>query len=258
MKGMTELPLFYAPEIGITGQLPEPEAMHCGRVLRKQVGDQILITDGHGKVHVATIVSLKRQECMVSIDQTTIWSRNWNGPIVIAIAPTKNLDRMEWMVEKLVEIGIDGIVFLKTEHSERKTVKPERIERVMISAMKQSLKAVLPALEVDVPFIDFVKRPLTFNSGLIAHCVDDASLPLREIPASILPPGSGATILIGPEGDFSLKEIELAVNLGYHGITLGDSRLRAETAGIVACQWVHTLQQIEKQKDKTHNIINHL
>lgn len=222
--------LFYAPEIEKTWELPEEEAAHCLRVLRLSEGDELEVTDGKGKFFRVRIVSTAGKRCKVEATETKSIEKGWKGNLTIAIAPTKNMDRMEWLAEKATEIGWDKVTFLNCRFSERKVVKTDRIERIVVSAMKQSLKYHKPIVEEITDFKKFINAE---HSGkkFIAHCYDEQKHPLSES----LTPGEDATILIGPEGDFSKEEVESAIKVGFIPVTLGNSRLRTETAGLVAC-----------------------
>lgn len=222
--------LFYAPEIEKTWELPEEEAAHCLRVLRLSEGDELEVTDGKGKFFRVKIVSTAGKRCKVEATETKSMEKGWKGNLTIAIAPTKNMDRMEWLAEKATEIGWDKVTFLNCRFSERKVVKTDRIERIVVSAMKQSLKYHKPIVEEIIDFKKFIKAE---HSGkkFIAHCYDEQKHPLGES----LTPGEDAIILIGPEGDFSKEEVESAIKAGFIPVTLGNSRLRTETAGLVAC-----------------------
>ena len=182
------------------------------------------------KFFVVKIVSTAGKRCKVEAIETKNIEKGWNGNLTIAIAPTKNMDRMEWLAEKATEIGWDKVVFLNCRFSERKVVKTDRIERIVVSGMKQSLKFHKPEV---VEMTDFKKFIAAEHSGkkFIAHCYDEQKHPLSEC----LVPGEDATILIGPEGDFSKEEVESAIKAGFTPVTLGSSRLRTETAGLVAC-----------------------
>lgn len=222
--------LFYAPEIKNNWELPEDEAAHCLRVLRLGVGSKIEITDGKGCFYKAAISSIVGKHCYVEAEEIIEQSKGWQGHLHIAIAPTKNMDRIEWMVEKAVEIGLDELTFLSCRFSERKVIKTDRIERIVVSAMKQSLKSHKTVVNEMVDF----KRFIAANSSeekYIAHCYDSERLLLKDA----LTVGRNATILIGPEGDFSPEEVQTALSAGYRPISLGNSRLRTETAGLVAC-----------------------
>ena len=222
--------LFYAPDITNNWELPEEEAAHCLRVLRLGVGSELDITDGKGCFYKAVISSIAGKHCYVEAKETINRSKGWQGHLHIAIAPTKNMDRIEWMVEKAVEIGVDEITFLSCRFSERKVIKTDRVERIVVSAMKQSLK---PFKTVVNEMVDIKKFVAAESSGdkFIAHCYDSESL-LRKDTIAV---GNDATILIGPEGDFSPEEVQMALSGGYRPVSLGNSRLRTETAGLVAC-----------------------
>ena len=222
--------LFYAPDITDNWELPEEEAAHSIRVLRLSVGSEIEITDGKGHFYKAEISSIAGKHCYVQAKETIEQPKGWQGRVHIAIAPTKNIDRIEWMVEKAVEIGLDEITFLNCRFSERKVVKTDRIERIVVSAMKQSLKPFKTQVNELVDFKKFIAQP-TEGAKYIAHCYESEKLLLKDA----LQFGEDATILIGPEGDFSPEEVELAIKAGYRPISLGNSRLRTETAGLVAC-----------------------
>lgn len=222
--------LFYAPDIEKTWELPDDEAAHCLRVLRLNVGDELDITDGKGIFYKTVISSINGKHCHVEPTVIAPSPKGWIGHLHLAIAPTKNIDRIEWLVEKAVEIGVDEITFLNCRFSERKVVKNERIERIVVSAMKQSLKAHKTLVNEIVDFKTFVKRSHC-GGKYIAHCYDGVKFPLKDA----LLYGEDSTILIGPEGDFSIEEVKLAVDSGFTPVTLGNSRLRTETAGLVAC-----------------------
>lgn len=222
--------LFYAPEIEKTWELPEEEAAHCLRVLRLSEGDELEATDGKGKIFKLKIVSTAGKHCKVEPIEIQNIEKGWKGRLTIAIAPTKNMDRMEWLAEKATEIGWDKVAFLNCRFSERKVVKTDRIERIIVSAMKQSLKFHKPEVEEITDFKKFIHAEHK-GKKFIAHCYDEQKHPLFDS----LVPGEDATILIGPEGDFSKEEVESAIKAGFIPITLGNSRLRTETAGLVAC-----------------------
>lgn len=222
--------LFYAPDIADNWELPEDEAAHCLRVLRLGVGGELEITDGKGRFYKVVISSIAGKHCYVEAKEVVEQTKGWQGHLHIAIAPTKNMDRIEWMVEKAVEIGVDEITFLSCRFSERKVIKTDRVERIVVSAMKQSLK---PFKTVVNEMVDFKKFVAAQRGGdkYIAHCYDSERLLFKDA----LCVGNNATILIGPEGDFSPEEVQSALAEGYRPISLGNSRLRTETAGLVAC-----------------------
>lgn len=222
--------LFYVPDIADRWELSEEEAAHCLRVLRLSVGDALDITDGCGTLYKAVISSIAGKHCYVEARETIAMPKNWRGNIHIAIAPTKNMDRIEWLAEKATEIGVDAITFLNCRFSERKVVKTERVERIVVSAMKQSLKYSKPVVGEMVDFKKFISIPRG-GAKFIAHCYDSERVLLKDV----LREGEDVTVLIGPEGDFSPEEVGLAVEAGYRPVSLGSSRLRTETAGLAAC-----------------------
>lgn len=230
--------IFYTPDIAVNPELPEEEAGHCIRVLRLGEGSEILLTDGQGSFYKAAISRAHPKHCEVSILETWQQSALWNFQLHIAVAPTKNMDRMEWFAEKATEIGINAVTCLNCRFSERRDIKPARLEKIMVSAMKQSQKATLPQLAGMTDFKSFVGQSFE-GRKFIAHCEDGQKTLLKQT----YKPGENALILIGPEGDFSPEEIALALKNGFEPISLGDSRLRTETAALVACHTIHVLNQ---------------
>jgi len=210
-------------------ELPQDEAGHCLRVLRMKEGDRLRITDGHGSFYDAVISAVQGKRCMVHIESEERQKPLWSGHLHIAMAPTKLMDRNEWFVEKAVEIGVDEITFLKTEHSERDVIKMERIEKIAVSAMKQSQKASLPVLNGMTSFRSFMERGFECDR-FIAHCEPGSKVLLQDAVI----PGHDTVVLIGPEGDFSPAEIDIALKAGFKPISLGPSRLRTETAALVS------------------------
>lgn len=209
------------------------ESRHIVKVLRKTTGDELYITNGKDFLFTVKIVLPNEKKCLVSIISFEERKKPWNYYLHIAIAPTKNNDRYEWFLEKATEIGVDEITPIICKHSERKIIKKERFEKVIISAMKQSLKFHLPKLNDAISFSDFISQK---NQGslFIAHCEKTNRTSLKEA----LNDTKNSTVLIGPEGDFSTTEIEKALTNNYQPITLGESRLRTETAGIVTAHSV--------------------
>lgn len=230
--------IFFTPDIQTNVELPLEEAQHCVRVLRKKEGDEILLTDGKGAFYDAEIIQAHPKHCIVNILNVISQSKPWAFDLQIAFAPTKNMDRIEWFAEKATEIGIDRLSPLLCAHSERKEIKNARIEKILVSAMKQSQKAYLPLLDDMATFRNFVKQDFK-GDKYIAHCYDGEKQLLKDI----YPKGNPALILIGPEGDFSEEEVALAVDYGFRPISLGNSRLRTETAALVACHTIHVLNQ---------------
>ncbi|WP_194767671.1 16S rRNA (uracil(1498)-N(3))-methyltransferase [Tamlana sp. I1] len=227
--------LFYYPEINETTTqftLDKTESKHIVKVLRKTAGDILHITNGNGWLFTAEITIPNLNKCTVKIISKTLQAkRDYN--LHLAVAPTKMNDRYEWFLEKATEIGIESITPIICDHSERKTIKPERFDRILQSAMKQSLSCYLPKLNDAVNLKDFLKQD--FQGDLfIAHCEETDKKSLKQA----LKQKTDVTILIGPEGDFSAKEIEQALESNFIPVTLGETRLRTETAAIVACHSV--------------------
>lgn len=232
---------FYAPDIESTGMLPESESGHCVRVLRKKIGDSIEVVDGAGNLFRGTIADANHKAVMMSIEDKIALPKIWAPSLTVAVAPTKNIDRMEWLVEKLVEIGIDRFVPLRCEHSERKELKIERIEKIAVSAMKQSLKAVLPQIDSTISFANFIAEG-TDSQKFVGYC--DADTP-RRLLAQSYTAECDMTVMIGPEGDFSPAEISAAISADYIPVTMGDNRLRTETAALVAADTFHIINQLK-------------
>lgn len=222
--------LFYTPDILTHPELPSEEAQHCIRVLRLSQGDEITLTDGKGCFYKAEITAVSGKRCMVAITETITQERLWPCHLHIAVAPTKNMDRNEWFAEKATEIGVDEFTFLNCRFSERKVIKTERIEKILVSAMKQSLKARLPKLNEMLSFDTFIQQDFK-GQKFIAHCYEGEKPLLKDMVRK----GEDALVLIGPEGDFSREEVEKAIAKGFIPISLGKSRLRTETAALVAC-----------------------
>lgn len=221
--------LFYTPDIATTLELPQDEAAHAIRVLRLAEGSEVMLTDGKGSFYRAEIDMISGKRCYVRIVETITPDPLWRGHLHLAMAPTKNMDRIEWFAEKATEIGFDELTFLDCRFSERRVVKTERVEKILVSAMKQSLKPALPMLNGMTPFDKFVSQPFE-GQKFIAHCYEGE----KEALLQALQPGENALVLIGPEGDFSPEEVQKAMTYGFRPITLGRSRLRTETAALVA------------------------
>ncbi|GHT13040.1 ribosomal RNA small subunit methyltransferase E [Bacteroidia bacterium] len=233
---------FYTPNIASKFYtLNEAESEHCLRVLRLAAGDTVHLTDGKGGLYAARIVNAHPRKCEVEVVETQQNYGQRNYFLHIAIAPTKNAERYEWFLEKATEIGIDRITPLLCEHSERKQVKHERSQKVITAAMKQSLAAYHPDLQALTKFADFVMQPFD-GTKCIAHCYPTARIPLQTAARS----ASRVLVLIGAEGDFSPAEIALARQQGYIEVSLGNSRLRTETAGIVACNTIQLTMDNEQ------------
>lgn len=234
--------LFYTDNIkGDIAELPQVEAMHCVKTLRKKVGDKVQFVDGQGNWYKGNIIGTGKKSCSIGITSVVSDFNKRTHYLHIAIAPTKNINRFEWFLEKATEFGIDEITPLLCFHSERKTVRLDRLEKVVVAAMKQSLKAYLPKLNPLTSFKDFLKsQNIDESQKFIAHCQDgfsDAKLHLKNVGKE----RQKITILIGPEGDFSSKEVELALNQNFQEVSLGKERLRTETAGLAACHIVNLI-----------------
>lgn len=231
--------LFYTPDISSdTYTLSEEESKHCIKILRLKVGNIVQLTDGRGGLYKAEIVDANPKKTVVVIIETKLEYGKRNFFLHIATAPTKNIARMEWFLEKATEIGIDEITPVKCEHSERVNIKTERLNKVITSAVKQSLKAYHPKINELVRFKDFVN--LNFKGQkFIAHCRPEERSSLKEAYKK----GENALILIGPEGDFSMNEIKLAIERGFQPINLGSCRLRTETAALVACHTINLMNE---------------
>lgn len=230
---MKEARYFYVPDAAHAHELPADEASHAVKVLRLTAGDEIMLMDGQGNFYRAVVIVASNHHCMYDIQETQPQERPWQGHIHLAIAPTKLMDRTEWMVEKAVEIGVDEMTFLACQFSERRVVKTQRLEKIAVSAMKQSRKAWKTEIHKMTSFNDFITTP---RSGYqyIAHCYEEVERSFLFEQMKALAPTEDVTILIGPEGDFSIDEVRNAIGKGYQSVHLGSSRLRTETAGLSA------------------------
>lgn len=230
--------LFYSEQCdGETAYLTDSEAIHCRQALRKNIGDSISLTDGKGLAFEGEITSMSKKRIEVQGLKEIQLSKPRNFKIHIGIAPTKNISRFEWFLEKSTELGIDEITPLLCSRSERKILKPERLTKILISAMKQSLKSELPILHPMVNFQDFISKQKNGHL-LIAHLEEEPKLLVHLYAAA-----EDVVVLIGPEGDFTLDEISAALAVGFKSASLGDYRLRTETAGIAAVQAIHFVNQ---------------
>ncbi len=222
--------LFYTPNIDIEHILSEEESQHCVRVLRYTRGDEILLTDGRGTTYTARITNPHPKHCEFEIVSQEKQQKAHDFHLHIAIAPTKNIERLEWMIEKCTEIGIDEITPLLCRFSERKQIREDRLEKIILSAAKQSLTPYLPKLNALTSFEELIAKAKA-DKCFIAHCYKEDKRELKDE----IEKGKSVLILIGPEGDFSEEEIRLALSKGYIPVSLGNTRLRTETAGVVAC-----------------------
>ena len=233
--------LFFSDHIkaGII-QLKEEEARHCAQVLRKQTGDVIQVVDGRGNWYEAELLDCSKKACQAKILSEKAVDQKRDYRIHIGIAPTKNISRLEWFLGKATEIGIDEITPLLCQRSERKIIRNDRLEKILLAAMKQSLKATLPNLYSLTRFEDFVRSLDAFKGQkYIAYCEESVNITLRKNYRA----GQDVCILIGPEGDFTAEEVKLAQSAGFEALSLGASRLRTETAGVIACHTIHLLNE---------------
>lgn len=235
---MKETRYFYVPDAASATELPADEASHAVRVLRMKPGDEMVLMDGVGTFFKAEVAVASPHHCVYRVVEEMPQLPQWHGRYHIAMAPTKLMDRTEWMLEKVTEIGVDEVSLLNCDNSERRVAKPVRLEKILVSAMKQSRKAWKPVLNDMAAFRKFVSEP---RGGMkfIAHCYE-------EIPRTYLydelcgrDVSEAVTVLIGPEGDFTPDEVRMAVDAGYVPVHLGQSRLRTETAAMVAVMMMH-------------------
>ena len=231
--------LFYAPDLNTQDCfLNEEESRHCSKVLRLQKEDLIEVIDGKGNFYHAKITNPDAKKTRFTILKTEQEFGKRNHHLHMAVAPTKNIERLEWFVEKATEIGIDEITPILCQRSERKTINHERLNKVITSAVKQSLKAYHPKLNPLTDLSTLINAP-TEAQKWMAHCMDTKKVPIKEV----LRPQQNYLILIGPEGDFSPQEIDFALKNQFQAITLGNSRLRTETAALEACFEVNFLNR---------------
>ena len=239
---MKEARYFYVPDAAQHRELPADECQHAIRVLRLKVGDELFLMDGVGNYYHAQVTEASSHHCCYEIVETLPQERQWEGCVHLAIAPTKLMDRMEWMAEKITEIGIDELSFLDCQFSERRVVKLPRIEKIVVSAVKQSHKAWMPVVHEMTAFKTFISQPRE-GRKYIAHCYEE--IPRTYLFDELQKPSTvnsqlstvnshDATVLVGPEGDFSIDEVRQAVEAGWQSVHLGKSRLRTETAGLSA------------------------
>lgn len=232
---------FYSPNLKESGILPEDESVHCSRVLRLKSGAEIDTIDGDGNAYHCCILDSNPKGVSLEILSVTPEPKCWKGSLTLAVAPTKNADRMEWLVEKAVEMGVDEIVLLKCDHSERKVMKLDRLHRIIVSAMKQSLKATLPVLRGPVPFGEFMQESAASTAcKVMGYC----SPTVERRDFGQVYHGGDLTVLVGPEGDFSPSEVQSAMEAGFVPVTFGMSRLRTETAALYAVAAFHVIENL--------------
>lgn len=232
--------LFFCPDILKSPILPEQESQHCVKVLRTKVGETVTVTDGKGSFYACELIQAHPKQCIVAIQHRSEITANKSFSLHIAFAPTKQMDRNEWFMEKGTEIGIDRFTPLLCRHSERKEIKIERLQKTVIAAMKQSMQAHLPEVEAMIPFDELIARPF-HGRKFIAHCYNS---PKKEL-AQTYRKGENALILIGPEGDFSVDEIDRAIECGFEPVRISGSRLRSETASLVSMHIIHVINNIQ-------------
>ena len=230
---MKESRYFFVPDAENQTELPTDEAMHAMRVLRLKSGDELFLMDGEGNYYRAKVTEAATHHCYYEILEKLPQERQWKGHLHLGIAPTKMMDRMEWMMEKATEIGVDEVSFLNCKFSERRLVKLVRLDKIITAAVKQSHKAWKPQVNEMVHFNHFLEQPIE-GRKYIAHCYEE--IPRTYLFDALCKPSddADATVLIGPEGDFSIDEVRQAVAAGYQSVHLGKSRLRTETAGLSA------------------------
>lgn len=232
--------VFYTPDISSDDYvLNEEESRHCIKVLRLGIGARVSLIDGKGGLYDAEIVAETRKNVHLKIIKTTREYHQRQHYLHIAVAPTKNIDRLEWFLEKATEIGIEEITPVICDRSERKLVKEDRLNKIITAAVKQSLQAYHPILNPQTSLEDFLQLE-NDSVRMIAHCLENEP---KQYISQVALPKQKYTILIGPEGDFSPREIELALSKGYQPLTLGDTRLRTETAALAACFEVNYLNR---------------
>ena len=231
---MKEERYFYVPDAACVSELPQEEATHALRVLRLKEGDVIYLMDGQGTFYKAEVTMATNKRCAFNVIERMPQQRSWHGRLHIVMAPTKMMERVEWMVEKSTEIGVDEFSFLDCQFSERHNLRTDRIEKIVVSAMKQSRKAWKPLVNELQSFKNFVEQP---RKGLkfICHCYNEIERKdLYELLRNDSNKEKDITVLIGPEGDFSIEEVRLAMQHGYESVSLGPQRLRTETAALSA------------------------
>lgn len=234
---MKEVRYFYVPKAGELNELPQEEAQHAVRVLRLAEGDEIFLMDGEGMFFRAEVTLAQGKHCHYEIVESVPQQKGWKGHLHIAMAPTKMMERVEWMVEKATEIGVDEFSFPLCKFSERKQMRKDRVEKIVVSAVKQSRKPWMPVVNEMTPFADIIRK---HPNGYICHCYDE--VPRTDFFEEMQRLGGRAAeneaedivVLVGPEGDFSIEEVKAAVAAGYKSVSLGSARLRTETAALSA------------------------
>ncbi len=224
--------IFIAEITGQRGVLTPEESWHCTKVLRRQSGDTVHLIDGKGNFYDAILDVVTDSQCTVRITKGPVAQDDAPYYLHLAIAPTKQIDRIEWMIEKAVEIGVHELSFVTCLHSERSSLKSERVLKIAESAVKQSLQARIPKINDLISFKEFLKHPPKSDQKFIAHCYE---LPKKEI-RTLSFRSLNTLVVVGPEGDFAKEELDHAIEKGFDPISLGKTRLRSETAGLYVCQ----------------------
>ncbi len=247
---MKEVRFFYVPNASSVNELPEEEAQHAVRVLRMEMGDEMMLMDGEGVFYRAIVTEATKKRCLYRIEETLPQERQWQPHLHLAMAPTKNMDRTEWFAEKATEIGFDELTFLRCRWSERTVIKTERVEKILVSAMKQSHKAWKPILNEMVDFKAFLQeikerenRNGKVMQKFICHCYEEDGLGEKVALKDALKSGEDVLVMVGPEGDFSIDEVKMAEANGFQSVSLGKSRLRTETAALVAVHLMNLINQ---------------
>ena len=240
---MKEMRFFYVPNVQDNGELPEEEAMHALRVLRLKSGDEIMLTDGIGNFYKAEITVAATRKCVFKLLETIPQTPIWRGHLHLVVSPTKMMERMEWLVEKATEIGFDRISFINCDNSERRVIKVKRLEKIAVSAMKQSRKAWKPIIDELVSFDELVAES-TEGLRYIAHCYEEIKKVDLFNQLSISDKDEDVTVFIGPEGDFSLSEVKKAIDAGFVSVSLGESRLRTETAALYSVMMANLCKRL--------------
>ena len=240
---MKEMRFFYVPNVQDNGELPEEEAMHAWRVLRMKSGDEIMLTDGIGNFYKAEITVAATRKCVFKLLETIPQTPIWRGHVHLVVSPTKMMERMEWLVEKATEIGFDRISFINCDNSERRVIKVKRLEKIAVSAMKQSRKAWKPIIDEIVSFDELVAES-TEGLRYIAHCYEEIKKVDLFNQLSISDKDEDVTVFIGPEGDFSLSEVKKAIDAGFVSVSLGESRLRTETAALYSVMMANLCKRL--------------
>ena len=239
---MKEVRYFFVPDASAHNELPNEEGQHATRVLRLEAGDEVFLMDGVGQFYRAVLTLVTQKRCLYEITETLPQAKAWSGRIHLAIAPTKNIDRIEWIAEKCSEIGWDELSFLHCKFSERKQLRTDRIEKIIVSAVKQSRKPFMPTVNELHDFNQFVSQNRQ-GRKFICHCYDEIEKSDLFHLLNDMDKDDDITILVGPEGDFSIDEVRFALQNGYESVTLGNFRLRTETAGLMAV----TMAQLSKR-----------